>query len=61
MIENLRDDAIFQLIIEVYGRGLFRVVTDVPSAVRASIAGEPVDDQYFGPWTEAYKLERLID
>ena len=57
---HMRDDAIFQLIIEVHGRGLFRVITDVPSAVRAVIAGEPVDYQYFGPWTETYKLERSI-
>ena len=54
-----RDDNLFSLIIEVHGRGLFRVIKDVDAAIDAVLHGRPVEYTYFGPWTKEFREERL--
>ncbi|GGR40373.1 hypothetical protein [Deinococcus ruber] len=58
-VVSQRDDSIFSTIIEVHGKGLFRVVTDVDTAIAAVLNRRPVDYTYFGPWTKEYREERL--
>jgi stage III sporulation protein SpoIIIAA len=54
-----RDDSIFSTVIEVHGKGLFRVITDVDAAIDAVLNRRPVDYTYFGPWTKELREERL--
>lgn len=53
-----RESSIFGMIIKVHGKGLFRVITDVPP-ITARFDKTPIDYLYFGDWTEEFKQERL--
>lgn len=56
-----REDAVFGLITEVHGKGLFQVITDVPAAINASLSRQPTDCRYVGPWTAALGQKRTPD
>ena len=58
-VVSQRDDSLFSLITEVHAKGLMRVITDVDAAVDAVLHNRPVEYTYIGPWTEAFKQERL--
>ena len=58
-VVSQRDDCLFSLIIEVHAKGLLRVITDVDAAVDAVLHRQPVEYTYIGPWTDAFKQERL--
>ena len=58
-VVSQRDDCLFSLIVEVHAKGLLRVITDVDAAVDAVLHRQPVEYTYIGPWTEAFKQERL--
>ena len=58
-VVSQRDDSLFSLIVEVHAKGLMRVITDVDAAVDAVLNNRPVEYTYVGPWTEAFKQERL--
>jgi stage III sporulation protein SpoIIIAA len=53
-VVSQREDNIFSLIIEVHGKGLFRVITDVDAAIDAVQHRRPVEYTYFGLWATAW-------
>ncbi|MFC4455212.1 AAA family ATPase [Deinococcus sonorensis] len=58
---SLREQPIFSLVIEVHGKGRYRVIENVPQAVARTLRGELPAYWYVGEWSDAQRqaAERL--